>query len=78
MPSWGTFLPDEVIWDLVSYITSISDAPAPEWGHTISAQSPNIEQIPAEFQQTATPWKYTQSFSAGQKPTEHTPTGQQH
>lgn len=78
MPSWGAFLPDEVIWDLVSYIKSISDAPTPEWGHTISAQSPSIEQTPAEFQQTTTPWKYTQPFSAGQKPTEHTPTGQQH
>jgi cytochrome c oxidase cbb3-type subunit III len=78
MPSWGAFLPDEVIWDLVSYIKSISDAPASEWGHTISAKSPNIEQIPAEFQQTATPWKYTQPFSEGQKPTEHAPTGQQH
>jgi cytochrome c oxidase cbb3-type subunit 3 len=77
MPSWGAFLPDEVIWDLVSYIQSISDAPAPQWGQTISAQSPAIEQIPAEFQQTATPWKFTQPFSKGQKPTEHTPTGQQ-
>lgn len=78
MPSWGAFLPDEVIWDLVSYVKSISEAPAPEWGQTVSAQSPSIEQVPAEFQQTATPWKFTQPFSQGQKPTEHPPTGQQH
>ena len=78
MPAWGAFLPDEVIWDLVSYIQSISQAPVPEWGHTISAQSPNIEQIPAEFQQTTTPWKFTEPFSDGQKPTDHTPSGQQH
>ncbi|MBV8088570.1 MAG: cytochrome c [Alphaproteobacteria bacterium] len=76
MPSWGAFLPDEVIWDLVSYIKSISDAPVPEWGHTTSPQSPDIQQIPAQFQQTATPWKFTQPFSHGQKPTEQTPTGQ--
>lgn len=77
MPAWGALLPDEVIWDLVSYIKSISDAPSSEWGRTISAQSPNIEQVPAEFQQTATPWQFTQPFSQGQKPTEHSPTGQQ-
>ena len=78
MPSWGASLPDEVIWDLVSYVKSISAAPTPEWGQTVSAQSPSIEQVPAEFQQTATPWKFTQPFSQGQKPTEHPPTGQQH
>ena len=78
MPSWGASLPDEVIWDLVSYVKSISEAPTPEWGQTVSAQSPTIEQVPAEFQQTATPWKFTQPFSQGQKPTEHPPTGQQH
>jgi cytochrome c oxidase cbb3-type subunit 3 len=77
MPAWGALLPDEVIWDLVSYIESISKAPSPEWGKTVSAQSPNIEQVPAEFQQTATPWQFTQPFSQGQKPTEHSPTGQQ-
>jgi cytochrome c oxidase cbb3-type subunit III len=77
MPAWGALLPDEVIWDLVSYIKSISDAPSSEWGKTISAQSPNIEQVPAEFQQTATPWQFTQPFSQGQKPAEHSPTGQQ-
>jgi cytochrome c oxidase cbb3-type subunit 3 len=78
MPSWGALLPDAVIWDLVSYIKSISNAPSPQWGQTISAQSPNIQQVPAEFEQTATPWKFTQPFSQGQKPTEHAQTGQQH
>jgi cytochrome c oxidase cbb3-type subunit III len=77
MPSWGGLLPDEVIWDLVSYVTSISKAPASEWGQTVSAQSPRIEQVPAEFEQTATPWQFTQPFTKGQKPTERPPTGQQ-
>lgn len=78
MPAWGALLPDEVIWDLVSYITSISKAPSTEWGRTVSAQSPNIEQVPAEFQETATPWQFTQPFSKGQKPAEHSQTDQQH
>jgi cytochrome c oxidase cbb3-type subunit 3 len=77
MPAWGALLPDEVIWDLVSYVKSISKAPAPEWGQTTSAQSPAIQQVPAEFEQTATPWQFTQPFTNGQKPTEHPPTGQQ-
>ena len=79
MPSWGAVLPDDVIWDLVSYVKSISDEPnLSSWGRTVSAQSPKLEQVPAEFQQTATPWQFTEPFSQGQKPTEHTPTGQQH
>lgn len=75
MPSWGALLPDDVIWDLVSYVQSISKAPAPQWGQTISAQSPQIEQVPAEFQQSATPWQFTQPFSNGQKPTERSQSG---
>lgn len=68
MPAWGALLPDEVVWDLVAYIGSISSAPTPQWGTTVSATSPAIEQVPAEFQQTTTPWQYTQPFKKGQKP----------
>ncbi len=68
MPAWGAMLPEETIWELVSYIQSIADHPPR--GTTISRTppSPNIEQVPAEFLQTPTPWRYTESFSAGQKP----------
>ncbi|MBV9631087.1 MAG: cytochrome c [Xanthobacteraceae bacterium] len=68
MPVWGSMLPDPVIWDLVAYITSISKAPTPQWGTTVSASSPQIQQVPAEDQQTASPWDNTESFTKGQKP----------
>jgi cytochrome c oxidase cbb3-type subunit III len=69
MPAWGTLLPSSVIWDLVAYIGSISNAPHPQWGTTTSLDAFTIEQVPAEFQSTATPWQYTEPFSFGQKPT---------
>jgi cytochrome c oxidase cbb3-type subunit III len=31
MPAWGRMLPDQVIWDLVAYIESISREPTPPW-----------------------------------------------
>ncbi|MBV9016798.1 MAG: c-type cytochrome [Alphaproteobacteria bacterium] len=68
MPAWGGILPDAVIWDLVAYIEQISKAPDPQWGTTISAQSPNIEQVPSEFALTPNPWAYTEPFRNGQKP----------
>ena len=68
MPAWGTILPDRVIWDLVAYIRSISDAPNPQRGQTISVETFTIEQVPAEVQSTPNPWQYTQPFSYGQKP----------
>jgi cytochrome c oxidase cbb3-type subunit 3 len=68
MPAWGAMLPDSVIWDLVAYVRSISDAPKGEWGKTVSATSPAIEQIPAERMKTAKPWEHTKQFSGGQKP----------
>jgi cytochrome c oxidase cbb3-type subunit 3 len=68
MPAWGGVLPDTVIWDLVAYIEQIGKAPAPEWGTTISLQSPSIEQVPAEYLKTTNPWAYTEPFSHGQKP----------
>jgi cytochrome c oxidase cbb3-type subunit III len=76
MPAWGTVLPRNVIWDLVSYIESISRFPRPAWGNTVSASEhlPGIEQVPAEFKQTSEPWNYTEPFSNGQKPTDHPAT----
>jgi cytochrome c oxidase cbb3-type subunit III len=68
MPAWGALLPSVVIWDLVAYVKSISDAPKNGWGKTISIEAMKIEQVPAEFQSTPDPWKYTQPFTHGQKP----------
>ncbi len=68
MPAWGGVLPDAVVWDLAAYIQQISRAPSPEWGTTISLQSPKLEQVPAEFTSTPNPWAYTEPFSHGQKP----------
>jgi cytochrome c oxidase cbb3-type subunit 3 len=70
MPAWGASLPDAVIWDLVTYIQSISNEPTPEWGTTTSLAppSPKIQQVPAEMVQSPTPWAQTQSFGSGQKP----------
>jgi cytochrome c oxidase cbb3-type subunit III len=68
MPAWGTLLPSNVIWDLVAYIESISKAPSDQWGTTTSLDAMKIEQVPAEFQSTPTPWQYTEPFAFGQKP----------
>ncbi len=70
MPAWGTALPDAVIWDLVTYIGSISNEPTPEWGTTtsVSPPSPKIQQVPAEMAQSPKPWAQTQKFGSGQKP----------
>ncbi|HEY4116031.1 MAG TPA: c-type cytochrome [Rhizomicrobium sp.] len=70
MPAWGAMLPDTTVWELVAYIRSITHPPTGKFGHTISAspQSPDIEQVPPEKMQTATPWTYTEPFSNGQKP----------
>lgn len=68
MPAWGAMLPDSLIWNLVSYIQSISSEPAKQWGQTISRETLNIEQVPTEYLQTESPWSHTQPFSAGQKP----------
>jgi cytochrome c oxidase cbb3-type subunit 3 len=72
MPAWGSVLPQQVIWDLVAYIKSISKAPKPEWGQTVSvaAHAPGIEQVPAEFKETATPWQFTEPFASGRAPPE--------
>lgn len=79
MPAWGTALPPNVIWDLVSYVGSISKAPQTEWGKTVSASEklPGIEQVPAEFKQTASPWDFTEPFSNGNKPTSANSTAKQ-
>jgi len=79
MPAWGSVLPHSVIWDIVSYIESINRDPTPAWGRTVSVAEgqPATEQVPAEFQQTTTPWNYMEKFSSGRKPTGHQPTSQQ-
>lgn len=68
MPAWGAMLPEETIWELVSYVQGI--AAKPPRGTTISRtpESPDIEQVPAEFLQTPVPWRFTESFGSGQKP----------
>ncbi|CCJ08485.1 c-type cytochrome [Methylocystis sp. SC2] len=68
MPAWGAMLSNEIIWDLVAYVESISQAPSKGWGRTISRDALKIEQTPAEFIETAKPWSYTQRFNFGQKP----------
>lgn len=70
MPAWGAMLPDRVIWELVSYIQSISEKPTGQFGKTTSAQppSPDVEQVPPEKMQTPHPWDFTEPFSKGQRP----------
>lgn len=68
MPAWGTVLPSDTIWDLVAYIRNLGRAPHPQWGQTVSANSPDIEQVPAEHAQTPNPWQQTEPFKNGQKP----------
>lgn len=70
MPAWGNVLPDNMIWDLVAYVESINQAPQEQWGTTISPRlnEPAIEQVPAEFKQSATPWQFTQRFGNGKAP----------
>jgi cytochrome c oxidase cbb3-type subunit III len=69
MPAWGSLLPNEAVWDLVSYITSISNEPkSPSWGTTVSVSEPAIQQVPAELQATSKPWDYTEKATNGQKP----------
>jgi cytochrome c oxidase cbb3-type subunit 3 len=70
MPAWGTVLPQTAIWDMVAYIESISKSPRPAWGNTVSAaeHAPGIQQVPAEFKQTASPWSFTEPFTNGKQP----------
>lgn len=62
MPAFGAMLPDRTVWELVSYIQSISKKPPPTFGPTTSANppSPDYEQIPAGQLHTATPWQNTE------------------
>ena len=70
MPAWGEILPESTIWELVAYVKSIAHPPSATFGETISRTppSPAIEQTPSEFLQTAYPWRFTTSFSNGQRP----------
>jgi cytochrome c oxidase cbb3-type subunit 3 len=61
-------LPDQAIWDIVAYVRSLSKDTTSGWGKTTSLQAFEIEQVPAEYMKTDTPWKYTEPFSFGQKP----------
>ncbi|WP_424360337.1 c-type cytochrome [Methylocystis parvus] len=70
MPSWGAMLPENIIWDLVAYVESISRDPSTTWGQTMSHDAFKIEQTPAEFSKSATPWNQTERFGFGQKPNE--------
>ncbi len=70
MPAFGELLPDQVVWDLVAYIRSISKEPSGAWGKTISLDGFEIEQVPAQVLSTITPWQHTQPFSYGQAPFE--------
>jgi cytochrome c oxidase cbb3-type subunit 3 len=67
MPAFGAMLPDRTIWELVSYIQSISQDPTKTFGATTSLhpQSPDYEQIPAGKMQSATPWKFTEPTPPG-------------
>ena len=73
MPAWGETLPKHVIWDLVSYIGSISKQPSTEWGRTISLDTLQTQQVPAEYLKTPDPWQHTQPFGFGQKPNTEVP-----
>ena len=68
MPAWGAMLPDNIIWDLVAYVRNLGRQPKQSWGETVSAQQPKLEQVPAEYFQSANPWSQTEAFSHGQKP----------
>ncbi len=70
MPAWGVMLPDATIWDLVAYVLNISDAPSDSWGTltNLDPRHPAIEQVPAEFQHTATPWEFTEPIGDGAPP----------
>lgn len=68
MPVWAPMMSHEMLWDLVAYIESISKEPSTTWGKTISAETMKIEQVPAEYVETTTPWKETEPFGNGQKP----------
>ncbi|HEX3432023.1 MAG TPA: c-type cytochrome [Rhizomicrobium sp.] len=60
MPAFGAMLPDRTVWELVSYIQSISEKPGPHFGRTtsLSPPLPDHEQVPANAVQTSSPWNY--------------------
>jgi cytochrome c oxidase cbb3-type subunit III len=70
MPAWADVLPENIIWDLVSYIDSISNAPGGQWGTTVTARADTlrIEQVGAEFNTSPRPWQATQPQHPGGRP----------
>ena len=58
MPAWGTTLPSNVIWELVSYLqASAGSRQAFRPDHLAQPALADIEQVPAQLVETATPWK---------------------
>jgi len=55
---------------LVAYLQSIKQKQSKNFGRTVSRSppSPKVQQVPAEFLQTANPWSFTEAFSNGQPP----------
>lgn len=70
MPAWSELLTPDVIWRIVAYVRSLSNAPKTGWGKTTSPDGFTIEQVPAQRINTPTPWEHTQAFSYGQPPFE--------
>jgi cytochrome c oxidase cbb3-type subunit 3 len=68
MPAWGKVLPEPAIWDLVTYIQSISSEPSVAWGRTTSLQAFDVQQVPAELVESPKPWQNAQPFSFGRNP----------
>jgi cytochrome c oxidase cbb3-type subunit 3 len=70
MPAFGAMLPDRTVWELVAYVKSLSNAPDTTFGSTTAAAppSPDKEQVSANQEQTATPWKFTEPIRNGQSP----------
>jgi cytochrome c oxidase cbb3-type subunit 3 len=62
MPAFAAMLPDRTVWELVAYVKSITYKPGRKFGVTTSLApaSPNIEQVSANHEDTATPWQFTE------------------
>lgn len=70
MPAWSQMLSEDVIWDMVAYIQSISNEEQEAWGRTVSRDAFRIEQVPAQIISTPEPWSHTRPFSFGRQTSE--------
>ena len=68
MPAWGSRVPPQVIWDIVTYVQQISREPHEGWGATTSLDAFDVEQAPAQSEAGTDPWQNTRPFSFGQNP----------